>query len=323
MLLSILLPLYNRVPLPLIADLQAAAAGLLAPSDWEICCLDDASSDARAWEGWLKTDLSAHANIRNVRAEQNLGRARARNRLAEWARGNWLLFLDGDMGFEGGTEEARAFLRAYLEAMRASEGQQVAICGGHRYTAQAPQAAELYLHWFYGSQREVRSVEERQKLGGSGFTSSNFAAPRALMLDLPFDANLRGYGHEDTLWGEAAKAQGVQFLHIESPVFHEGIERAEVFFAKSLQAVDTLRLLHCERDLSGLQIRLFQRAIWLRRWRIAWLMRLIFWLWGGFWRRHLLRARRINLLWFDLYRLGYLLRILACPCSPRRENRGA
>lgn len=316
MLLSILLPLYNGVPMRLITALHTAAEMLLAPAEWEICCLDDHSPHEEAWRAWLHAPLSRSAQIRSTRAEQNLGRSRARNRLAQQAQGRWLLFLDGDMGFDVDEEQAQAtaFLRAYLEAIAQCESENLprVICGGHRYTRHAPSDENLHLHWLYGSQREVRALAARQLLGGSGFTSSNFCAPRSVLLALPFDEQIRGYGHEDTLWGEAAKGQHIHFLHIDNPLLHEGIERAEVFLQKSLQAVDNLLTLHRNGyPMQRLHIRIFRTALWLRRWRLAWLMRLIFWLFAARWRSHLLHTpqERLSLRRFDLYRLGYLLRI--------------
>ncbi|MEZ4985408.1 MAG: hypothetical protein R2795_10285 [Saprospiraceae bacterium] len=78
---------------------------------------------------------------------QNIGRARIRNWLAERANYEYLLFLDCDSGIPDAH-----FIERYLLHLAPD----TVICGGRTYLPTPPND-NTYLHWYYGSQREVRN----------------------------------------------------------------------------------------------------------------------------------------------------------------------
>lgn len=85
--ISVLIPVYNGVKFLAEAVQSVVAQGV------EIVVLDDGSTDG-TWE--ILAELAKrHKQVRALRSE-NLGVARARNRLIAEARGEWITFLDAD-----------------------------------------------------------------------------------------------------------------------------------------------------------------------------------------------------------------------------------
>jgi len=90
---SVIIPSYNsaRTLQVLLASLDEQSFG-----DFEVIVVDDGSTD--------ETEMCcAGHNARYERIPTNLGPASARNRGAEVARGEWLVFTDADTVFEPGT----------------------------------------------------------------------------------------------------------------------------------------------------------------------------------------------------------------------------
>jgi glycosyltransferase involved in cell wall biosynthesis len=62
--------------------------------DWELICVDDASTDAT--RGLIEALAAADSRIRLIANHKNLGAARARNLALDAARGSHVAFLDAD-----------------------------------------------------------------------------------------------------------------------------------------------------------------------------------------------------------------------------------
>ncbi|RMF03473.1 MAG: hypothetical protein D6772_02100, partial [Bacteroidetes bacterium] len=116
------------------------------------------------------------------------------------------------------------------------------------------------LHWYYGSQREVRPAQDRQKEPYHGFMTNNFVAPKSVLTAIPFDESITTYGHEDTLFGLALKEQGIEVLHLSNPVRHLGLEPAPQWLAK--QEVAVANLARISTQVPELDTRLLQ--LWRR-----------------------------------------------------------
>jgi hypothetical protein len=182
--------------------------------------------------------------IRYVELEQNLGRAAIRNKLARDAKNTYLLLMDAD-----GQVPAR-FVHDYWFGLtdaitaKATSDENLVIVGGRKYADQPPAEPTFLLHWWYGTSREGRSVERRQKEKWLGFQSNNFLVRQKLLLEHPFPEDGKGYGHEDTLWGQQMDNAGVPIYHIDNPVIHLGLEPNDVFLRKQREAIRNLALLH-------------------------------------------------------------------------------
>lgn len=90
MRLSVIIPVYNVAPY-VRACLESVLSA--AGADLEVICVDDGSTDG---SGAILDDFAAHDQRVCVIHQQNRGEGRARNAGLEKARGEWILFVDGD-----------------------------------------------------------------------------------------------------------------------------------------------------------------------------------------------------------------------------------
>jgi len=87
--ISIVVPVFNEEEN--IAILQKELENALAGADHEIIFVDDGSTDQTA------TKISASSTVRLIRFEQNRGQSAALYAGAQAARGNVIVFIDGDL----------------------------------------------------------------------------------------------------------------------------------------------------------------------------------------------------------------------------------
>jgi GT2 family glycosyltransferase len=92
-LISILLPVHD-VPLPFLSETLASVRAQCY-ADWELCIVDDASTDPAVHER-LAAEAGAEPRIRLVRRSANGGIARATNDALALAHGEYCAFLDHD-----------------------------------------------------------------------------------------------------------------------------------------------------------------------------------------------------------------------------------
>ncbi len=292
--LSILIPVYNCDVRPLVEALRQQADAL----EWavEILCWDDASLPE--FQN-INAPLGQLPGVIYRLMPENLGRSRIRNRLAEAARYDYLLFMDGD------SEVARA---DYLEQYRLHCAPDRLLYGGRIYQPDPPEVSELKFHWHYGRSREVQRAETRQKQPYHSFMTNNFLIPKALFAPIQFDERLLQYGHEDTLFGLELQRRGIPILHLDNPLIHAGLEPAETFLRKSELAIENLAFLYQEGSLRETRLlRAFER---LDAWRAIRPARYVLNQVLPLLKQHLLNANTPNLRAFDLYKLGVLLQRL-------------
>ena len=169
--LSILIPIYNSDCREQVTKLSRQAEAIEGFA-YEIIVADDGSSDAQCL--MFNAQLSSLKNVHYIRREQNVGRAAIRNFLAQQAKYEWLLFMDGDMSIP--TED---FLRKWLEADVVQVGYGGYIVGsGERNN----------LRYLYEKQCEpMHRAEERRKRPFMHFHTCNFMIAKEIMLNNPFD----------------------------------------------------------------------------------------------------------------------------------------
>jgi glycosyltransferase involved in cell wall biosynthesis len=296
-MISICLPIYNF-------DITELAEELLKQAmefniSVEILAFDDASL---SYYKKRNSKISVNSNVHYLEFDHNLGRSKIRNRLADFAQGNWLLFLDCDM-----MPELPNFLNSYNSVI----DQANVICGGTSYGPK-PFKSELLLRWRYGVYRESRNAIRRQVRPYASFLSGNFMIRKDVFNAIRFNETISGYGHEDTLFGLDLKKHKVSILHIQNPCIHLGIEPCFDYLVKTEQGIINLvRLLRIvpeqKQDLRK-NIRLLRYYCALRNIGMGYPLRWIFRVFNPLIRR-LLCSSRPSILLFDLYKLGMIAQL--------------
>lgn len=249
-MLSVCIPVYCYPVRPLVEALLQQMDALKVPVELRI--YDDGSPGP---DQQRNRPLAALDRVVYRELPTNVGRAAIRNRLAQEASYEFLLFLDADS-----YPPDAHFLARYCAALPL-EG---LLYGGRCYVAEPPTNLDHSLHWHYGSVREVRTAVQRRKQPYHGFMTNNYVVSRVVQLQFPFEERLRQYGHEDTLFGLQLRAAGVPLHHIENPLLHLGLEPREVFLRKQQQAIENLWWLR--QQYPEIDSRLLRQFDWLRRW---------------------------------------------------------
>jgi len=228
-MLSILIPTYNYNITRLVADLHQQAVDTYV--DFEIIVMEDGSTlyveENKA--------VSAFEFCRHIILKENIGRSAVRNKLADEATYGHLLFIDCD---------AEACSPYYIEKYVAFCKEECVVIGGTAYD-EHENDPQYSLRLAYGRQREARSALERgNKDTYHNFATFNFLISASLFQKVRFDESIRGYGHEDTLFGYQLHELGNRFIHIENPLIHKGLDDNETFLRKTEEGVRNLYLLY-------------------------------------------------------------------------------
>jgi len=296
-MLSILIPVYNYNCYRLVRDLhfQAENAGI----EYEIIVMDDASTVFFHENGLIDKLSNCHYLV----SSSNLGRATGRNALARESKYPYLLFIDCD------AEVCReTFIQNYISEISEKE----VVCGGCTYPELLPSQA-FSLRWTYGRLREGRNAVERNADKFNSFTTFNFLIFNKLFFEICFDENLKGYGHEDTLFGQALLDKYYTIRHIDNPLIHTGLDTNDVYIAKTEEGVRSLLYLFQSGQYSFLIHRsrlllVYNRLIKLH---LKFSLKFIFLLFRPIF-RYFLTRNHPSMRLFDFYKLGYL-----CSLTPQ------
>lgn len=293
-MLSINIPVYNIEVTGLVLDLLAQAEKLNVP--FEIRVYDD-GSNSRIKD--INRKLAQYSSVNYVELKENTGRAAIRNQMGRESKFKYLLFIDADSKIIN-----RNYLKANLEAAKHN----CVICGGTAYRQQKPASPEKWLRWEYGRNREAISADKRNLAKGFIITSNNFLIEKEIFQQVYFRENLKSYGHEDTLLGYDLFKRGIQTRHIDNPVEHTGLEKAEFFLKKTRTALENLKFISEEllkgNDIFVTQVGFLRKYNRITRWIPATIFKLLYKVGRRSMERNL-KGRHPRLLWFDLYKIGY------------------
>jgi glycosyltransferase involved in cell wall biosynthesis len=231
MTISLLIPVYNYDIVALVHSMKGALGKV--PEFCEILIGDDGSS-AEFKEKYRSLE---DENVRVIFSEKNIGRAAIRNKLALEARGDFLLFIDADVMVPG---TAEAYMLKWLSMMT---GYRV-LCGGTLYHDSPPGDPDKLLRWKYGKHKEQRKAVERNKHPHAGFSTFNVLIEKTVFSKIRFNEELKQYGHEDTLLGYQLKKAGIDILHIDNGLMHEGLESNKDFLNKTKLGIENLSKLY-------------------------------------------------------------------------------
>jgi len=293
-MISICIPIYNFNVSRLIEDLFAQTRRLKKAT--EIILIDDGSIPD--WKQQNKAVCEKHTYIE---LDKNIGRAAIRNRFLTYANYSHLLFLDCDSIIVSDN-----FLEDYAQAIE--KNPESVLCGGRNYSSKAPQRNQR-LRWKYGIKKESKTAQERKLNPYQSFMTNNFVVPKNILETIGFDERLTEYGHEDTLFGFELKKNQIQIYHLENPIENGHLENNADYLKNTEKAISNLRyLVKYTAANQGLinevkllrvfrQIKHFQKPI-----------ALLFWLCKPF-IVYVLKRGYANLLLFDFYKLGTLIRL--------------
>ena len=291
--LSILIPVYNDVPEPLVAELHRQAEAIEG-LEYEILVFDDGSDNEDA----IRRNMAVCALpfCRYVRGGRHVCRAAMRNDMARHGRYDWHLMVDARLSIV-----YKDFIRRYLDS-GARPGE--AVCGGVCVDG-GSDTKRLYsenLRFRYEKHEEKRhSFEARKMQPYSSFRTTNFFYHRTVLERVPYDERIKTYGYEDVMLGKAFKEAGIRVLHIDNPVAYMSFESNTAYLKKLDQALLTLH--RFAPELQGFSP-LLEIMSTLRRCRLLWLVRL-FHVFFGKALHHSLEGRHPSLFLLRLYKLGF------------------
>lgn len=294
-MLSILIPVYNYNIVRLVNDLHLLAMETYV--DFEIRVMEDGSAS------YLKENSSV-ANLKFCRYSaltHNIGRSAIRNRLADESIYEHLLFIDCDAEVN-----STHFIEKYLSFCR----EEVVVVGGTAYDPENNDP-EFSLRLKYGRMREACSALKREQNGRySHFSSFNFLISKSIFNRIRFDESIRGYGHEDTLFGHRIAELNCEMHHIDNSLIHKGLDNNKLFIKKTEESTRNLFLLYKSNNYPFLvnQSKLLRTYIRLDQKKLTSILALLYDLLKSAMLKKLCGADP-SLKIYDLYKLLFLAKI--------------
>lgn len=288
-MLSILIPTYNAICTELVARIHSEATRLDIP--FEILVADDGS---RSEIDEINRHIATLSNCCYFPATENIGPARLRNRLADQAKYQYILFLDADV-----LPVRPTFLADYLQA--AIQGG--VVCGGFCYQRGKP-SAQHALRYYYGIHVEEKTAAERNRHPYTQFISMSFLVDRSVFKLVRFDEAMH-FGYEDAHFGILLEQAKVFLHYIDNPVYHMNLDSSSEYLGKIRHSITNLSK-HIDKQRS--YVRLLQWYTKLERCRLTGFVAWIFQLTQSAIEKNL-TGETPSLKLFAFYKLGYLCRI--------------
>jgi hypothetical protein len=293
-MISVLIPIYNFNVAKLVKDLHAQL--LYANVEFEIILGDDASSVQHNNE-----KLSEMPSVSYFSLPENIGRSKMRNLLVEKAKFPFLLFMDCDAAIS-----STLYINNYIVEISRSIPP-VCIIGGVAYRKQKPNP-KYYLRWHYGKKREATDADIRNRKPYKSFTSFNAIFSKPIFDVVKFDESFSTYGNEDTFFGDQLRNANISVIHINNPLFHDGLDTNDDYIKKVETSIDNLiSLVNSKKIDSGFvnENRLLATYFKCKRLNITPLL----WL---YYKKYLPKIKRRilkkpTIFWLDMYKLGYLV----------------
>lgn len=292
-MLSILVPIYNYNVYPLVLELhkQCRDCGI----DFEILCQDDASQSSL---NVLNENVNALSNCSFVSLKKNLTHRENRNSLAEQAKFDYLLFIDGDSVIIRDN-----YIKNYITNLTNFD----IVYGGRLHPEKCPSESQK-LRWKYGRLIEDKSAENRKKKPYQSLLFNNTIIKKDCFNKVKFDKNRKKYGHDDTQLSYQLSLLKSKVNHLENPVEHGDIDTNLVYLNKTKESLENLISLYEEEKIDVGFIKLIQLYDFLNRTKSTSIISKIY----EFIEKPLtknLTGNNPSLLVFNLFRVGYLCSI--------------
>jgi hypothetical protein len=292
-MISVLIPIYNFNVAKLVKDLHAQLN--YANVVFEIILGDDAST--QPYNNEKLTDLPG---ISYFSLQENIGRAKMRNLLVDKANHPYLLFMDCDAAVP-----SSLYINNYIVEI-SRNASPFCIIGGVAYRGQKPNP-KYFLRWFYGKKRETKDADIRNQRPYKSFTSFNAVFSKSIFDSVKFDESFSTYGNEDTFFGYQLRNANIPVVHINNPLYHEGLDTNHDYLNKVETSIDNLiTLLHTkkiDKDFIN-ENRLLSAYFQCKKLKITPVLRI-------YYKKYLRKIKRKILIKpsvfrLDVYKLGYL-----------------
>ncbi|MFV8442791.1 glycosyltransferase family 2 protein [Flavobacterium sp. LB2P44] len=292
-MLSILIPVYNYNAYPLVSELhkQSMDCGI----HFEILCQDDAS---RSCLNAFNENINVFPNCSFISVKENLAHRENRNSLAEQAKYQYLLFIDGDSVIIH-----EDYIKKYIDNLDDFD----VIYGGRLHPRKCPSDNQK-LRWKYGRFIEDKNAENRKKKTYQSLLFNNTVIKKNYFDEIKFDRNIKKYGHDDTQFSCQLRLLQAKVSHIENPVAHGDIDTNRAYLNKTKEALENLMLLYEGKKIDIEFVRLLQLYHFLKKTRLTHIISQI----HPFLEKSLLKnltGNNPNLFLFNWFRMGYLCSI--------------
>ena len=174
-MISICIPTYNLIPIEFLKELSSQIDNNNIEA--EILLLDDASDN---FNDSLFDSISHIKHVKTFRNSTNLGRSKSRNKLADIAKYNYLLFIDSDSETVNNN-----FLKNYIAECKLD----IVCCGGTLYKDKLDNPNQI-LRYKYGRKIESKSVEKRNANPWKSFTTHHFLIDKKLFQSFPQESTI-------------------------------------------------------------------------------------------------------------------------------------
>jgi hypothetical protein len=293
-MISVLIPIYNFNVAKLVKDLHAQLT--YANVEFEIILGDDASP-----QPYNNEKLKEWQGVTYFSLKENIGRAKIRNLLVEKANFPFLLFMDCDAAVLSST-----YINNYIVEISRNISP-VCIIGGVAYRHQKPNP-KYYLRWYYGRKREATDADLRNRKPYKSFTSFNAMFSKSIFDIVKFDESFSTYGNEDTFFGNQIRNADIPVIHINNPLYHDGLDTNEDYLKKVETSIDNLITLLKSNKIDTNFIaenRLLATYYQCKKFKKIPVLRWFFRKYLNNIRKKILKSPTI--FWLDVYKLGYLV----------------
>lgn len=288
-MISILIPAYNYSILQLVRAINEQCEELLIK--YEILVQEDASEQSFQLEN---QQINSFENCDYFVNPINVGRTKSREILANRAKYNWLLFLDSDV-----LPTDKNFIASYIAGLNFNYP---VVIGGIKYRTE--KIPSFVLRYNYGKKREEKNVSSREKNPYKSIISGNILIKKEIFLATNYSGSNAIYGM-DIFFAYQLFIKQIPILHIDNPVFHLGLESNVVFLEKSLESVKSRKeiMIYLEKmeTINGL----IKNYKLLQKYKLVKFGSMIFLIMRPILHKNLL-SKSPFLLFFDIYRLGYM-----------------
>lgn len=274
-MLTIAIPVYNYPIFPLVAQLHREASALNLT--FEILVCDDASEKIE--HNQSITQLPFTRFLQNT-SNQHI--AYTRNKLLHEAQYPWVLLVDADT-----LPVSANFIQTYWQQINSG----LFFQGGFTYL-EPLDPKNISLRLKYGLE-----IEQHKHLHSC---CNLFFNQRELQLQ--FDASIKAYGYEDTLFFLQLRNRNIEVHRLNNKVYHLSTETSEAYLERSRQACCELAALVQQQKIKSDEVQLSHFYHQLKRWHLTPFIAYMSFLFGSAIERNL-RSKNPSMVAFKLFKL--------------------